>query len=99
MRVAVPCRHASRGRILAHVNQRPSFVLWWENLHVGVQVAVAFIVALVVLWFGHVLLLNQPLGRGFVYAIFWAVPVTVVVVGATRSERARRLRAEGRDAQ
>jgi cytochrome c-type biogenesis protein CcmH/NrfF len=54
---------------------------------------------LVVLWFGHVLLLNQPLGRGFVYAIFWAVPVTVVVVGATRSERARRLRAEGRDAQ
>lgn len=79
------------------VNERPSFVVRWENLHVGVQVAVAFTVALLVLWAGHVLLLNQPLGRGFVYAIFWAVPVTVIVVGATRSERARRLRAEGRD--
>lgn len=79
------------------VNERPSFVLWWENLHVGVQVAAAFTVSVLVLWAAHVLLLNQPLGRGFVYAIFWAVPVTVIVVGATRSERARRLRAEGRD--
>lgn len=79
------------------VNERPSFVVRWENLHVGVQVALAFALSMLVLWGAHVLLLNQPLGRGFVYAIFWAVPVTVVVVGATRSERARRLRAEGRD--
>lgn len=84
-------------RILVQVNERPSFVVRWENLHVGVQVAAAFIVSLVVLWAGHVLLLNQPMGRGLVYAIFWAVPATVIVVGATRSERARRLRAEARD--
>ena len=79
------------------VNERPSFVVWWENLHVGVQIAATFIVGVVVLWFAHITLLNQPLGRGFLYAIFWAVPLTVLVVGATRTERARRLRAEGRD--
>lgn len=63
----------------------------------GVQVAATFVVAVLVLWAAHIALLNQPLGRGFLYAIFWAVPVTVIVVGATRTERSRRLRAEGRD--
>ena len=79
------------------LNQRPSFIVWWEDLHVGVQITAAFLVALVLLWVAHVALLNQPVGRGLIYAVFWAVPVTVVVVGGTRTERARRLRSEGRD--
>ena len=79
------------------MSERPSLIIRWENLHVGVQVAAAFAVSVIVLWVGHVVLLNQPLGRGFVYAIFWGVLLTAVIVGATRSERARRLRAEGRD--
>ncbi len=84
-------------RILGTVSGRPGVITWWEDLHVGVQVAACFAAAVLLLWAGHVLLLNQPLGRGFLYAIFWAAPVTVIVVGATRSERARRLRAEGQD--
>ena len=79
------------------LNQRPSFIVWWEDLHVGVQIAAAFLVALILLWVAHVALLNQPVGRGLIYAVFWAVPVTVVVVGGTRTERARSLRSEGRD--
>ncbi len=79
------------------VNQRPRMIVWWEELHVGVQVAAAYVVSLIVLWVAHIALLNQPTGRAFVYGIFWAVPATVVIVGATRSERARRLRAEGHD--
>lgn len=63
----------------------------------SVQIAAAFIVSSLVLWFIHIALLNQPTGRGFVYGLFWAVPVTFIVVAATRSERARRLRAEGRE--
>lgn len=63
----------------------------------GVQIVVTFLASVVVLWLGHILLLNQPNGRGFIYAIFWAIPLTVIVVGATRAERAKRLRAEGRD--
>lgn len=72
-------------------------IVWWEDLHIGVQVAAAYAVALIILWVAHMALLNQPTGRAFVYGIFWAVPATVVIVGATRSERARRLRAEGGD--
>lgn len=83
--------------MLRPVNERPSSIIWWEELHPAVQVSAAFIFSLVVLWIAHIGLLNQPIGRAFVYAIFWAVPATVVIVGATRSERARRLRAEGRD--
>jgi uncharacterized membrane-anchored protein len=80
--------------MLGPMNSRPSLVTRWEDLHVGVQVAIAYTLSTLVLWLAHVMLLNQPVGRGFVYAIFWAVPATVVIVGATRTERSRRLRAE-----
>jgi len=73
------------------VNPRPSLIGRWEERHVGAQVAVAFVVSTLVLWAVHILLLNQPVGRGFVYGLFWAVPVTAVVVLATRTERARRM--------
>ncbi|MFM8828325.1 MAG: hypothetical protein ACKORG_06680 [Actinomycetota bacterium] len=79
------------------MNDRPSALTKWEDLHVGVQVLVTFVVSTIVLWLAHIALLNQPNGRGFLYGIFWAVPLTVIIVGATRAERAKRLRAEGRD--
>lgn len=63
----------------------------------GVQIAVTFVVTTVLLWLVHILLLNQPNGRGFMYGLFWSVPLTLIIVAGTRSERARRLRAEGRE--
>ena len=55
-----------------------------------VQVAVVAPIAIVLLWWVHVALLAQPVGRGFVYGVFWGLLVTAAVVGASRSERARR---------
>ncbi|MCU0306901.1 MAG: hypothetical protein MUE51_03870 [Thermoleophilia bacterium] len=76
------------------MSQTPEIVRRWEDLPIGVQLAAAFVVSLGLLFAAHVTVLNQPTGRGFMYAIFWAVPLTGVIVAATRSERARRLRAE-----
>jgi hypothetical protein len=68
----------------------PAWLRKWEDLHVAAQVAIFAPVAIVVLWFGHVVFLNQPVGRGFGYGVFWGVILTAVVVGASRSEKARR---------
>lgn len=84
-------------RILTGVNERPSFIVWWEDLHVGVQIAATFVVSTLLLWLVHILLLNQPTARGFMYGLFWSVPLTLIIVAGTRGERARRLRAEGRE--
>lgn len=83
------------GRILGGVStaQRPTRPAWlrrWEDLHVGVQLAVVAPLAILLLWAGHVFLLNQPVWRGLTYGVFWGVLLTGAIVGATRSERARR---------
>ena len=54
------------------------------------QVAIVAPVAIVVLWAVHVALLAQPIGRGLAYGVFWGLIVTAAVVGASRSEKARR---------
>lgn len=54
--------------------------------------------AVALLWLAHVGLLNQPPGRGLVYGVFWGLLATGVLVGATRSERARREARERRAA-
>lgn len=79
------------------MKERPSALVTWEELHIGVQIAVSFVLSVLILWVLHIGLLNQPNGRGFLYGLFWAVPLTVIVVGATRAERAKRLRARGSD--
>lgn len=56
----------------------------------GAQVAILAPVAILVLWAAHVVLMNQPLGRGLAYGVFWGLLATAAVVGASRSERARR---------
>lgn len=68
----------------------PAWLRRWEDLHVGVQVAVVAPLAILLLWAAHVFLLNQPVWRGLSYGVFWGLLVTAAVVGATRSERARR---------
>ncbi len=68
----------------------PPPVRWWEELHIVAQIALLAPVAVVVLWAAHVYLLNQPLGRGLAYAVFWGLLATAILVGASRSERARR---------
>ena len=70
--------------------QTPHLVRWWEELHILTQIAVVGPLAIAVLWAAHVYLLNQPLGRGLVYGVFWGALATGAVVGASRSERARR---------
>lgn len=82
--------------MLAAVNGRSSLITRWEDLHLGVQMAASFVVALIVLTFVHWAFLNQPMGRAFWYGVFWGAIAAVVIVLATRAERARRL---GRDSR
>ena len=80
--------------MLAAVNGQPTLASRWEELHIGVQAGVAFVVSFIVLVFAHIALLNQPLGRALWYGLFWGVIATVLIVMATRAERAKRLRRE-----
>jgi hypothetical protein len=68
----------------------PAWLRRWEGLHGVVQVAIVAPVAILLLWWVHVALLAQPVGRGLAYGVFWGLLVTAAVVGASRSERARR---------
>ncbi|HEX2504130.1 MAG TPA: hypothetical protein VHK00_09305 [Miltoncostaeaceae bacterium] len=73
--------------------QRPEPPAWlrrWEDLHVGAQIAIVAPLAILLLWAVHVFLLNQPVWRGLTYGVFWGILATAAIVGATRSERARR---------
>jgi cobalamin synthase len=77
--------------MLATVNGQRTLIMQWEDLHIGVQAAAAFVVSFVLLVIAHIALLNQPLGRALWYGLFWGVIATVIVVLGTRAERARRL--------
>lgn len=70
--------------------QRPRIVRMWEDLPIGVQIAVVLPTAVLGLWAVHVWFLGQPLGRGFTYGGFWGLLATFAIVGSTRAERARR---------
>lgn len=74
----------------ARGTEPPAWLRRWEDLHVGVQIAVVAPLAVLLLWGAHVFLLNQPVWRGLTYGVFWGVLATAAIVGATRSERARR---------
>lgn len=68
----------------------PAWLRRWEGLHVAAQVGVMLPLAILALWAVHIALLNQPVGRGLAYGVFWGAIATALVVGASRSERARR---------
>jgi hypothetical protein len=68
----------------------PAWLRWWEDRHILVQIAFVAPFATLLLWVVHIVLMNQPLWRGFSYGIFWGALVTAAIVGASRSEKARR---------
>lgn len=74
----------------APATRRAALLRRWEDLHVATQVGVVAPVLVLLMWVGHVTLLAQPVGRGLVYGIFWGLLLTAAIVGASRSERARR---------
>ncbi|MFN8124451.1 MAG: hypothetical protein U0237_18735 [Thermoleophilia bacterium] len=70
--------------------KRNRLLVLWEDLPIGVQIAVVLPSAILGLWAVHVWMLGQPTGRGFGYGLFWGLIVGFVIVGSTRAERARR---------
>jgi len=70
----------------------PPWLRLWEDLHIVLQVAIVLPLSVLLLWGAHVALMNQPAGRGLTYGVFWGALLTAAVVGASRSEKARRER-------
>ena len=68
----------------------PAWLRWWEDRHILVQIALVAPLTVVLLWVVHIELMNQPVWRGLSYGIFWGALLTGAVVGASRSEKARR---------
>ena len=75
---------------------KPDLVRRWEALEAGHQAAIAYPLATLLLAVGHWTVLHQPLLRGALYGLFWAIPLTFVVVIASQNEgRKRRQRDRG----
>jgi hypothetical protein len=68
----------------------PRLVAAWEGLQWQVQFGVSYVVSVVLLFIIHITVLNQPLLRGFAYALFWAVFTSAALVAASRNEAAKR---------
>ena len=77
-------------------SEPPVLLRRWEGLHIGIQLAIVAPLSVLLLWAAHVFLMNQPVGRGLAYGIFWGALLTGAVVGASRAEAARRRAAERR---
>ena len=73
---------------------RPALVRW-ESLPGQAQFMVTLPVAVVLLFFFHMIVFNLSAFRSFFYAVFWGIPVTLIVVAASRNESLKRSR--GRD--
>jgi hypothetical protein len=62
----------------------------WERIPGTGQFLISFFVWFWIFWIGHVQLLNQPVGRGFMYGIFWGATFALLTLLATRSEQTKR---------
>jgi len=71
-------------------HQPPRWLLRWEGLSAQTQILISFPSLVVILFLVHIGPLNQPLGRGAFYAVFWAILGTFAVVVATRTEANKR---------
>jgi hypothetical protein len=69
----------------------------WERLPGHVQFMATLPVAVVLLFFFHVIVFHLSAFRSFFYAVFWGIPVTIIVVAASRNESLKRAR--GRDGE
>ncbi len=68
----------------------PKLIQRWENLEMGLQFLIAFVVLIPVISVLHWTALNQPLARGAVYGVFWALPAAFLVAIASQNERRKR---------
>ncbi len=68
----------------------PKLIQRWENLEMGLQFLIAFVVLIPVIALLHWTALNQPLARGAVYGVFWALPAAFLVAIASQNERRKR---------
>lgn len=68
----------------------PKLIQRWENLELGLQFLIAFIVLIPLISVLHWTALSQPLARGAVYGIFWALPAAFLVAIASQNERRKR---------
>jgi len=71
---------------------RPALVRW-EGLPGHVQFLVTLPVAVVLIFVFHIIVFNLTAFRSFFYALFWGIPVTLIVVAASRNESLKRSRA------
>jgi hypothetical protein len=76
---------------------RPA-LMRWETLPGQVQFMVTLPVAIVLLFFLHVIAFHLSPFRSFFYSLFWGIPAAIIVVAASRNEAARRAAARDRDA-
>ena len=75
---------------------RPT-LMRWERLPGHIQFLVTLPVAVVLIFFFHVIVFNLTAFRSFFYALFWGIPVTLIVVAASRNESLKRARAREGD--
>lgn len=68
----------------------------WETLPGRVQFMITLPVAVVLLFFLHVIAFHLSAFRSFFYALFWGLPFALIVVAASRNEAAKRARARDR---
>ena len=73
----------------------PSLVRRWEALDASRQFLIAYPVLVLVISALHWTVLFQPLERGFIYGLFWAVPAAGLIVIASRNEARKRREREG----
>ena len=76
---------------------RPA-LMRWETLPGHVQFFLTLPVALILLFFLHVIAFHLSAFRSFFYALFWGIPAAVIVVAASRNEAAKRARAREKEA-
>lgn len=69
----------------------------WEGIEPGKQFAIAFPILIVLIAILHWTALNQPIARGALYGLFWALPATCLIVVASQNERVKRRKAALRD--
>jgi hypothetical protein len=69
----------------------------WEGLRPRWQFLISLPPLVALLWIGHVEVLNQPVGRGLFYGIFWGVTFAALVTVASQTEARKRKGWSGED--
>ncbi len=68
----------------------PKLIQRWENLEMGLQFLIAFIVLIPIISLLHWTALSQPPARGAIYGLFWALPAAFLIAIASQNEKRKR---------